>query len=92
MHEEYFEKMAQKLNITNIKQKKNFIEIYLNKKLTSTLDGQKLFMEVSTLSRMFRFSMKLGQLVITLDTVKLDKHFIYYLIDLLKIIENCIKK
>ena len=35
---------------------------------------------------MFRFSIKQDNLCITLDTIKLDKHFIYYLVDLLEII------
>ena len=64
----------------------------LDKSLTNSLDGEKLFYEVSMLSRMFRFSMNSGNLTITLDTVKLDKHFIYYLLDLLKIIDKCRKK
>ena len=91
MHEELFEKMAKKLNIENIKQTKNSIEITLNKEMTKQVDGDVLFYEASKLSRMFRFGMKMEKLVITLDIVKLDKHFIYYLLDLLKIIENSLK-
>ena len=49
---------------------------------------ERLFISVSSLSRMFRFSMRFNNLIITLDTVKLEKHFIYYLIDLM----NEIKK
>ncbi len=92
MHEELFERMADKINIRKIKQTKNSVEIMLDKSLTNSLDGEKLFYEVSMLSRMFRFSMNSGNLTITLDTVKLDKHFIYYLLDLLKIIDKCRKK
>ena len=91
MHEEWFEKLASKLNITQIKQTKNFIEITLPKELTKKIDGQNLFYETSKLSRMFRFSMRFNNIVIILDTIKLDKHFIYYLIDLMKIINKSIK-
>ena len=91
MHEELFEKEAAKLNINHIKQTKTSIEITLDKNITNKLDGEKLFSEVSDLSRMFRFSMKFGSLTIILDTVKLDKHFIYYLLDLLKIINDSLK-
>ena len=90
MHEELFEKEAQKLNITNIKQTKNSVEIILDKELTNNIDGDVLFVEATSLSRMFRFSMKFGRLTIILDTVKLDKHFVYYLIDLLKILKKSI--
>ncbi len=92
MHEELFEKMAQEINITNIRQTKNSVEITLDKELTNKIDGETLFFETTNLSRMFRFSMKFERLVITLDIIKLDKHFIYYLIDLLKIIKKSIKK
>ena len=88
MHEELFEKMASSLNITNIKQTRNFIEVILSKEMTNNLDTEKLFMSVSDISRMFRFSMSLGMLKITLDTIKLEKHFIYYLIELLEEIKK----
>lgn len=90
MHEEWFEKLANKIGIKQIRQTKNFIEITLDKELTKKINGETLFYEASKLSRMFRFSMKFERLIITLDTVKLDKHFIYYLIDLMKILENSI--
>ena len=92
MHEEWFEKLANKIGIKQIRQTKNFIEITLDKELTKKINGETLFYEASKLSRMFRFSMKFERLIITLDTIKLDKHFIYYLIDLMKILENSIKK
>ncbi len=88
MYEELFERMATKLRITNIKQTKNFIEVWLPLDLTNNVKGDSLFLDVTKLSRMFRFTMRGKQLVIILDTVKLDKHFIYYLIDLMKLIEN----
>ena len=67
-------------------------EIILDKDLTNKIDGETLFFETSNLSRMFRFSMKFGCLVITLDTIKLDKHFVYYLLDFLNILKKSIKK
>ena len=91
MHEEWLEKLATKIGIKNIKQTKNFIQIELDENLTRNIDTEKLFYETSKLSRMFRFSAKKNKLIITLDTIKLDKHFIYYLIDLMKIVEKSIK-
>ena len=86
MHEELFENYAKKLGIVNVKQTKNFVEILLPKELTSSLKMDELFIKISKLSMMFRFSIKQDNLCITLDTIKLDKHFIYYLVDLLEII------
>ncbi len=88
MYEELFEKEAQKLGITQIKQTKNFIEITLPKELTKDIDGQYLFYEVTKLSKMFRFAQKQDNLLIILDIIKLDKHFMYYILDLLKIIDK----
>ena len=79
--------MKKDLEIINVKQTKNSIELYMNK--DSIKDGQKLFMETTKLSRMFRFRTQGSFLVITLDIIKLNKHYIYYLLDLLKILEKC---
>ena len=91
MYEEWFEKYARKLNITDVNQTKNSIIIALPKELYPKIDGKKLFLEVNKLGNMFRFSERHGQLLITLDIVNLKKHYIYYLIDLLNVIENCLK-
>ena len=91
MHEELFEKMAEKLEIKDIRQTKNFIEILLPSILVDKIKIESLFAEVMNLSRMFRFGTRGKRITITLDIIKLDKHFIYYLIDLMKIIENNIK-
>ncbi len=88
MYEEWFEKLARKLNITNVKQTNNFIEIEISEELTKKITIQKLFVDASNISKMFRFGMKRNKLLIILDTLKIDKHFIYYLIELLIIIEK----
>lgn len=91
MYEELFERYASKLHITRVRQTSNFIEIYIPRELTKKIDGQKLFIKTTNLSRMFRFSQKLEQLIVTLDIIKLDKHFIYYLIEFIDILRSSIK-
>ena len=91
MYEQWLEKLVQKLNIKNIRQTKNFIEVPLNKKQSENINGEELFYEITSLGKMFRFTSRLNNLYIILDTVKLDKHYVYYLIDLMKIIEKCRK-
>ena len=88
MHEQLFEKKAKELFITNIRQSKNSVTITLPKEYNDTLDGDKLFVEVISLNRLFRFSMKLGMITIELPITNLDKHYIYYLNDLLDIIKK----
>ena len=91
MYEELFEKQMKDLNINNVKQTKNFIQMTLPKELTKRVNGELLFFDVISLTRKFRFAMKNDSLIITLDTVGLDKHFIYYLIDMLNILKKSIK-
>ena len=90
MYSEWFEKLANNI-VDKIKVNRNSVDVIFNKDITNKIDGRKLFMEVNKLSRMFRFSMKDNSLVITLDTIKLDKHYIYYLIDLVKLVKKSIK-
>lgn len=88
MHEELFEKIARKMDISKVKQTKNFIEIEIPEELVEKLNIQNLFVDVNKISKMFRFGIKKKKLLITLDTLNLDKHFVYYLIDLLELIKK----
>ena len=91
MYEELFEKEMNNLKIKRVNQTKNFVSITLSQELTSKIDGELLFLDVISLTRKFRFSMKNNELTITLDIVGLDKHFIYYLIDMIDILKRAIK-
>ena len=90
MYEQWFEKLAHQLEIENVKQTKNSIELILNPKKMKLIDGEQLFLKASELTKSIRFSSRFSRLVITLDIVHLDKHYIYYLIDLLEILRKCI--
>ena len=87
MYEEWFEKLAKKYEIVDVKQTRNSIELYFSKTISSLIDGEKLFVNAFNISSMFRFMVKNDSLVIILDTIKLDKHYIYYLTELLDKIE-----
>lgn len=92
MHEEWLEKLFKKYNIRNFRQTKNFVEFSLDELLSNKIDGEKLFYQANSISRMFRFSYLNKKIKIILDIVKLDKHWIYYLIDLLNILDTCMRK
>ncbi len=91
MYEEWFEKLANKLNIKQIKQTANTIEIILPKELTEKINGETLFMYAVDISDKFTFKLRFNNLIITLKLNGLDKHFIYYLIELMEKIEESIK-
>ena len=88
MHEQLFEKKAKDLNISDIKQGKDNIVITLPEEYNKIINGDKLFVDVLSLNRSFRFSMKNGMIIIMLNITHLDKHYIYYLNDLLDIIKK----
>ena len=86
MYQELFEKMARKIDIKKVEQNKNFVKIIFDSEFTKKVKIEEIFIDVSKISRMFRFSMQGNCLVINLDTVYLDKHFVYYLVDLMDLL------
>ena len=88
MYEEWFEKLCITLKIDRIKQTKTSIEIVINNDIVDKLGGDKLFYITTDVSRMFRFRNEYGRLILVLDTIKLDKHFIYYLVELFEQIKK----
>ncbi len=88
MYEEWFEKLAKKLNIIEVRQNRNSIEMIFSEEQTKKIDGEKVFMEAMKISNMFRFGVRGPCFAIILDTIHLEKHYIYYLIDILKVIDE----
>ena len=89
MYEELFEKMAKSIHLSNVHQTKNSIELIFDQNTVSKLDTEQLFVDAFHITSMFRFISRGSNLVIVLDIIKLDKHPIYYLVELLnKIKEN----
>jgi len=83
MYEELFEKIANSLEITKVKQTKNNIELELSKNMSSKIDGEKLFVYAYEICDKFKFSYKEKKIYINLEISKLEKHFLIYLIELL---------
>ena len=82
MYEEWFEKISTKLNIKSVHQNRNSIEVVLPQEVVSKLKMDDVFVEAFNISNMFRFLSRGTNLVIVLDTIKLEKHPIYYLVEL----------
>lgn len=91
MHEELFEKMALRLNINKIIQTKEDVTLTLEENVYKNLKVTDLFISASNISRNFKFKMQEKNLLITLKFAGLDTHFVYYLIDLLKLLEYSMK-
>ncbi len=83
MYEEWFEKIANKLHITKVKQTDRFIEIELPLELSKSIKGDKLLYESYSISKNFSLSYKHNCIIITLYYKNLPDHFIKYIVKLL---------
>ena len=88
MYEEWFEKLASKLHIEHVRQTRNSIELVFPASVVEKLDMEEIFVDSFEISPMFRFISKGTNLVIVLDIIKLEKHPIYYLVQLLTKIDE----
>ena len=88
MYEEWFEKLANKLEIKNVNQTKTFIDLELSENMSNKINGEDLFMTSYDISKNFRLSFKNNKIHIILDVVNLDKHFVIYLVKLLDTLVN----
>ena len=82
MYEEWFEKLANKLEIKRARQTKTLIDLELSLDISKKINGEDLFMMSYEISKNFKLSYKENKIHIILDLVNLDKHFLLYLIDL----------
>lgn len=92
MYEEWFEKLAKRIGLTKVRQTKNSIEMVFPDEIVKNLNTEEIFMEAFYITNMFRFISRGSNLIIILDIIKLEKHLVYYLVELLdKILEKCLK-
>jgi transcription-repair coupling factor (superfamily II helicase) len=88
MYEEWFEKLAKKLNITNVVQSDREITIELPEDLSNNIQGDKLFTNIYHINPRFRLKYINKKVVISLTLLNQPEHFLHYLIPLLKEIEE----
>lgn len=82
MYEEWLEKLGNKLEVKTIKQTNTFIELEISKEISNKIDGEKLFYTAYEISKNFKLKQVDGKIHIILSLVNLDKHNVFYLIDL----------
>ena len=91
MYEEWFEKLAINLGITKVVDGKNSVDMMLPVDISAKIDGEELFNEAYEISHMFRFTYSDGCIHVILDKIKLDKHYLMYLIGILIKINEMLK-
>jgi len=88
MYEEWLDKLAKQLGVQRFNQTKTFVECIFSEETSDMIDGEKLFYQANAISRMFRFSYSNKKIKVILDTIKLDKNWIYYMVDLLNVFDT----
>lgn len=88
MYEEWFEKLAMKLNINKVVQNKNFVELYIPSDISNKVNGEKLFMVLYSINPKLSLRYFNKEIIIKLNLINLDKHYVYYLVPVLEEIIN----
>ena len=88
MYEEWFEKLASKLKIIKVTQTDRLITLELPTEISEKVKGDKLFLEAYSITPKFQFKYFNKHIIISLPIKQLDKHFIYYLVELLEKLNN----
>lgn len=86
MYEEWFEKLAQKLDISHVKQTERMIEVEIPEEYSSKVKGDKLFFEAYNINPSFSFKYLNKKIMITLLLKRGEKHFLFSLVPLLELI------
>ena len=87
MLEELFQVLAKKKGVTKVEQGLKQIVVYFSPFVSSKVDGSCLLARLFKISSNFSVEYTNRVLKITLDIKNLDKHFMYYLIKMIEVIE-----
>ena len=88
MYEEWFEKLAKKLNINKVNQNNASVEIELSEDLVNKIGGDKLFILTNKINSKFILKQLHRRVLVTLPTTNLEKHFVFYLVPLLNMLND----
>ena len=72
-----------KLKITKVNETRNFIEVIIPGEIINSINMEDLFVKSIDISNRFRFISRGTNLVISLNTIRIDKHPVYLLVELL---------
>lgn len=90
MYEEWFEKLANSLNIKRVTQTKSFIELELPEEISNNIKADKLFLESYNINPNLKFKYQNKRIKISLMIKSSDKHFLYTFVPLLELVKSYI--
>lgn len=82
MYEEWFEKVAKRLNITNVKQTERDIMVEIPENISNLIKGDKLFLEAYNINPKFQLKYFNKKIQVSLVIRGLKDHFVYYIVPL----------
>ena len=83
MYEKLFEYLATVKGVEKVRETKNNVTFVLTKEKSDQVNGEYLFMKANEISKFIRFTYRLEKINIIIDTIKLNKHYLYYITELL---------
>jgi len=86
MYEKLFEYLSKTKGVEKVRETKNNVTFVLTKEASDQVNGEFLFMKANEISKFIRFTYRLERINIIIDTIKLNKHYLYYIVDLLELI------
>ena len=86
MYEKLFEYLSQQVGMERIRETKNNVTFILTKEASDRINGEYLFMKANEISKYIRFTYRLEKINIIIDTIKLSKHYLFYITELLQAI------
>ncbi len=92
MYTKWFDKLVDLLNIISVNNTRNFIEMVFSKDTISKLDVEDVFVLAYKISDRFKFQARGKDVVISLNTIRIEKHPVYYLVNLLDNIYKIYRK
>ncbi len=84
MYEEWFEKLANRLNIVKVVQNNRIIQFWLSEEISAKIKGDKLFLEAYSINPKFQIKFENKQISILLPILYQEKHFIYDVVALVQ--------
>lgn len=87
MNEELFQSLAKEKGVVKVEQSPKIISVHFNKHVSENLDGADLLFKLFKITPNFNVEYKNKELIISLNIRNLEKHYVYYLVDMLKIFE-----
>lgn len=88
MYEEWFEKLADTLNIKRVTQTNNYFEVELPEEISNNIKADKLFLESYNINSNLKFKYQNKRIKISLLIKRDDKHFLYTFVPLLELVKS----